>query len=133
MNCALLMAMSAATLIPASGPPPIQSQTIGLIQHRGDYVASLERFFDTVDAKAPGYFAAADRTLPGYHIDYPPVPYPQAQLEAPFRCVDANRDGRISRQEYVDYGARAFDATVRNGYLDHAAFAHAISPNGGCK
>ena len=131
-DCVLITG-SAAMLMAASGPPPISTQTIGLVQHRADYVKNLEQVYSAIDTKTRGYFTAADLTLPGYHIAYPPVPYPQAQLEAPFRCVDANRDGRISQREYVEYGAHAFDVTVNNGYLDHASFAHAISPSGGCK
>lgn len=127
-----VLALSAAALLGVS-PAPIHPRVIGMIQHHGDYVHILERFFGVIDSKGRGYLKARDLTLPGYHIAYPPVPYPQAQLQAPFRCVDVNRDGMISRQEYVEYGARAFDATVGNGWLDPVAFAHAISPRDGCK
>ena len=129
----LLSAVIVAPLVAAPHRPWVQVPTISLIQHRADYVTSLERFFRVIDTKAGGYFIARDLTLPGYHIAYPPVPYPQAQLQAPFRCVDANRDRKITREEYVEYGARAFDATIRDGYLDHVAFAHAVAPTAGCK
>lgn len=129
----LLLSISAATLSAASGLAPIQPPVMGLFQHRADYVGHLERFFRVIDTKGRGYFTGDDLVLPGYHIAYPPIPFPQAQLQAPFRCVDANRDGRISQQEYVDYGARAFDATIGIGFFDPVKFSHAIAPSAGCK
>jgi hypothetical protein len=131
MNAPLFVAIAAASHLGAPPPRPLVIQGGKVIQYRADYVASLERFFIAIDKKARGYFTAGDLVLPGHHIRYPPVPYPQAM--APFRCVDANRSGSISQKEYVEYGRRAFDVSERNGYLDPVAIRHAISADGGCK
>lgn len=130
---ALAIIVSAVALMAAQPPFAIQLHSIGPNETEAQYRAILKTFFHEIDTKSRGYFAANDLVLPGYHIAYPPVPYPQAQLQAPFRCVDADRNGRISQQEYVDYGARAFRASFAYQFLDPVKFAHAISPKDGCK
>jgi hypothetical protein len=131
----LFIIISAAMLVAASpAPRPVWGQVLTPETiRRASFVEGVEAFFRYVDNKGRGYFTAGDFTLPGYHIAYPPVPYPQARAEAPFRCVDADRDGRISQQEYVGYAVRAFDATAQNGLMSPGALARAISSHAGCK
>lgn len=105
----LLVAVMSAPLLAA--PPPVQPEGISVFApfSRAQFVERLERFYGKMDAKGHGYFTADDLVLPGYHIADPPVIfYPGAQV--PFHCVDANRDGKITEQEYVGYAARVYDA-----------------------
>ncbi len=133
----LLLPIMAATFLGAS--PPVQVPTVNAFAPvtRAEFVERLERFYRRIDSKARGYFAADDLVLPGYHIAHPPVPYFPAHLaQAAFRCVDANRDGKISHEEYMEYGMRAFDATARNRLMlegDLISVGRAISSNADCE
>lgn len=104
---------------------------------RAEFIENLERFYRMMDRKDHGYFTADDLMQPGYHFANPPVIYPLARVEVPFRCVDANRDGKVSHDEYIGYGARAFDATAKTGFIDPwgetmDALARAISSKTNC-
>lgn len=133
----LLVPVMAATFLAAS--PPVQVPTVNGMAPltRAEFVERLERFYRRIDSKARGYFTADDLVLPGYHIAHPPVPYFPAHLaQATFRCVDANRDGKITHAEYMEYGMRAFDATARNGLMrewDLISVGRAISSDADCK
>ena len=134
----LLIPVMAATFLAAS-PPPVQVPTVNgmALVSRPEFVERLERFYRRIDSRARGYFTTDDLVLPGYHIAHPPVPYFPAHLaEAGFRCVDANRDGKITHAEYMEYGMRAFDAAAKNGLvreLDLIAVGRAISSDADCK
>jgi hypothetical protein len=133
----LLIAVMAAPLFAAS--PPVQPYVVNPMTPltRADFIERLERFYRVIDTKAQGYFTAAELTLPGYQIAYPPVPYfPVHGAQAPFRCVDADRDGRITHAEYAEYGVRAFDAAARNRLLlwgDLISLGRAIESDTACK
>lgn len=134
----LLVPVMAATLLAAS-LPPVQVPTVNGMAPvtRAEFAERLERFYRRIDSDARGYFTAGDLVLPGYHIAHPPVPYFPAHLATTaFRCVDANRDGKITRAEYMEYGMRAFDATARNGLMrefDLITVGRAISSDADCK
>src|SRR5205085_10653197 len=85
---ALLVAITAAMLMAASpARRPVWGQVLTPeTVRRESFVQGVEAFFRYVDNKGRGYFTAADLTLTGYHIVYPPLPYPQAGAQAPFRC-----------------------------------------------
>jgi hypothetical protein len=133
----LLAALAAAPLLAASPPvrPRVVNPTAPLT--RAEFADRLEQFYRRLDTQARGYFTADDLVLPGYHIAHPPVPYFPAHLAtAAFRCVDANRDGKITHAEYTQYGVRAFDATARNGLMlegDLISMGRAISSDPDCK
>lgn len=139
MNAGVFVfAVMAATFVPP--PQPVQVPVRGVPPRqlsRANFIESLERSYRRFDTKAHGYFTAADLSLPGYPpAPSPPVPYFQWQAQAPFRCVDANRDGRISHEEYVGYGARAFDAIARSGVVDNwdlSPLRRALTSDHGCK
>ena len=115
----LLVAVATASFLAAS-PPPVQVPGVYAFAPvtRTEFVERLDRFYRRIDSKARGYFTADDLVLPGYHIAHPPVPFFPAHLAtADFSCVDANRDGKITHAEYMEYGMRAFDAMARNGVV----------------
>jgi hypothetical protein len=136
-----VFALMAATFLPASPPlKPVQVPVRGIAPRqltRAEFIESLERSFRRFDTQARGYFTAANLSLPGYAPpSSPPVPYFQWQAQAPFRCVDANQDGRISRAEYVGYGARAFEAAARSSVVDNwnlSPLRRALTSHANCK
>lgn len=140
VNAPVVVVTALAAMFVAASPRPKAVISHGITQApgqltRADFVERLEHFYRQIDTKTRGYFTTDDLTLPGHHIPYPPVPYP-SPAEAAFRCVDANRDGRISHEEYVGYGARAFDATAPNGVMENwnlSPLRRAISSDAGCK
>jgi hypothetical protein len=133
----VLIAVAAGPFLAAA--PPVQVPSINGMAPvtRAAFVERLERFYRRIDSEAHGYFTANDLVLPGYHIAHPPVPYFPAHLaQAAFRCVDANRDGKITHAEYMEYAVRAFDATARNGLMleaDLISVGRAISSDADCK
>jgi hypothetical protein len=115
--------------------PPVE---VPHLISRAEFLDSLKYFYAAVDPKGRGYFTAEDIASIGYHMADPPVIYPRAAAEAPFHCVDANGDGRVTHEEYVGYAARAFDAAAVNGHVEPYgrtmnALTRAISSHDGCK
>jgi EF hand len=132
----LLVAVMAAPSLAASPPPIIAPSGVPGPLSRADFVERLDNFFRKMDMKGDGYVTNDDLVLPGHHIADPPIIfYPGVQM--PFHCVDANRDGRISEQEYVAYGERAFDAVATNGTImmpwNASQLRRAISTDSDCK
>lgn len=139
MNGRFFLVVAVAAPLLAASPPPVHPPVVNPMKPltRAEFVERLERFYRRIDSQARGYFTADDLVLPGYHIPHPPVPFFPAHLAtAGFRCVDANRDGKITHAEYTEYAMRAFDATARNGLMlegDLISVGRAISSDSDCK
>ena len=117
--------------------PPVQPEAVSAFAplSRAEFVQRLERFYRKMDPKGHGYSTADDLVLPGYHIADPPVIFALLVVQVPFHCVDANRDGRITEEEYVGYATRAYDAMARNRPVlwgDMIELRRAISSDGAC-
>ena len=140
MTVGVLLVMAAAAFQSATPSRGIQNppQDVPHLMSRAEFLHSLKYFYAAVDPKSRGYFTAEDIASIGYHMADPPVIYPRARAEAPFHCVDANGDRRITHEEYVDYAGRAFDTAAVNGYVEPwgatmNALTRAISSHVGCK
>lgn len=79
---------------------------------REEWIAYQQRFFDALDKNKDGFLTPDEffRTASDNVIPFATLAYSHGLMTEPmFGKIDANHDGKLSKQEFVDYQLIVFD------------------------
>jgi dienelactone hydrolase len=105
-----------AQLATSAAPPPAIHPTVVSSLSEQSFMALADRHFRVLAGSQDYVTAANIRWDVGSTKADPPVPLPV--LYTHFSCIDANKDGRISAEEYREFAKAAFKSASANGVLN---------------